>query len=317
MAQYEQALELLKDHRCLADLVLETLYWMIMILLTLKEFEQAKTYYRFLKIVSSAQSPNLPVEQVKKLIQVIMYKELADNEASLKKTKETFLELLKEEPFSATYMLRTYIHLCDLLLHEMRHSRTHDPDTMKKLLAQLDKIIQMCFTVNEYLLGMEFMLLQARIHAFLHQETEALIVLSKALSIARSNGLNKILVRITIISDEIMEALRHSDEKDLNSDRSTESKLTIGQDLLSRIINDFNDLKLEIIGHEEFPSSMHARDLLFFIGGLSGFPLYMKIHDNDRYDDLRLISRRIASYISLNARNIRNSGRNIDLGLFK
>ncbi len=317
--RYEEALGLLKDRRYLADLLLEALYWIILIYLTLKDMEQAKKYYHHMKIVSAAQAPDLPVEQVKKLMGAIIYKEFAESNLSLVKTKKKFQELLKEEPFSATYVLRTYVHACDLLLHESLHCQGYEfLEKMNEISVNLEKITQMCFTLNEHLLGIEYMLIRARILAFLRQDTTSLELLSQAMYLARENGLNKIIAKITIIADFIMENLRKKTTDQHVEMAETELRANHeGKKLVTDLLNHFQELKLEILGYEEFPLPSHAREELLFIGGISGFPLYVKIIDETKREELRILSRKLSSHISFKSQHIHSSEWNVDLGLLK
>ncbi len=310
--QYEQVLELLRERRYLVEYLLEDLYWLIIIYLTLNDLEQAKILYQQLKIVSSSQSNEIPVEHVKKLLSAIIYKETTANKLLLEKAKEKFKVLMKEEPLSTAYILRAFVHYCDLLiksalLESERRTNEQFLEILYEINEMIDRIIIMYLDLNEDFMAIEFMMMRAQLLSALQQHGDALELLSKAMFIAKNNGINKIISKITLGADEILEQLII---KKLESSNEDSRFLTV----FKKLHEHMKYLILEVVGYEEFPLPSQSKESMFFLGGTSGFPLYLKMLDDQSDLDWKVISRKLCSYISLNADKILSSKRNIDLG---
>ncbi len=317
--QYEQILDLLQDLPSSEELLLEALYWIIMIYLTLNELDQARKYYHRVKLIATFRhAPELPADLVKELVNLVLHQESSKNGAPLRDVRKQMVALLKTEPVSTTYILRVYIHLCELTLNENLLANGHLPDKIRDLPSILEKIVDMYLMLNEHLLAIEFMMLQAQVLSSLEQQKERVLeLLNEAIYLTSKYGLNKIIPRLTLITDEIMDNLwAQGNDAPTDDEAKGDGQKTV-MNRLSKVKYRLKELKFEMVESEEFSLPSGSHEKLLFVGGTSGFPLFTETMGSEDFDELRAISRKISSYISMNADKIRSSGRNLDLGIIK
>ncbi len=187
----EQGLDLiersLEIRRKIGDKAREaaSLSYLIQFNIELNNVEVAKKYFKDLDLINKEIS-NIHVNQYHKFSEALILKTSANNRDRIK--AELLFEQLIEEEASYPVLVQVLLHLCELLLVDMR--KTSNTDLLEKINKYVDMLQDLSDKNNSHILLVETLGLRAQLSLLEFDVETARSILLKAQTIAQENGLD-------------------------------------------------------------------------------------------------------------------------------
>ena len=171
------------------NLIANSLSYLIQFNVELNHLEAAKKFLETLDIINK-EVKEKEVSQNHKFSEALILKSSSDLRDRLK--AEVLFEHLIEEDVSYPVLIQTLMHLCDLLLLEMKE--TDDSKVLEKINKHISKLQELSEKNNSHILLVETIRLRAQLALIEFDIDNARALLLKAQSIAQENGFERLVL---------------------------------------------------------------------------------------------------------------------------
>ena len=170
-------------------LVAASLSYLIQFNVELNNIEKAKKYFESLDLINK-EIKNKHVSQYHKYSEALILKTSSNLRDRIK--AELLFEQLVEEDILYPVLIQVLLHLCDILLLEMKE--TNEPEVLKKIYKQVNKLQELSEKNKSHVLLVETLKLKAQLALLEFDVESARNLLLKALNIAQENGLDRLVL---------------------------------------------------------------------------------------------------------------------------
>ena len=155
----------------------------------INNLEEAKKYFGHLDLINK-ELKNVHVSQYHKFSEALVHKKSSNLRDRLK--AELLFEQLVEEDIQYSVLVQVLLHLCDILLLEMKE--TNEPEVLKKINKHVNKLQELSEKNNSHLLLVETLRLKAQLALIEFDVDNARALLLKAQNIAQENGFERLVL---------------------------------------------------------------------------------------------------------------------------
>ncbi|MFX1380643.1 MAG: hypothetical protein ACFFA4_16290 [Promethearchaeota archaeon] len=188
----DRSLEFFDDKSLDIDLKAYTLNDAVEILTSKGELERAQKYLQRLKKLNNEEDSK-DVNTIYCLSKALTLKATLQI-PNLRKAEEVLKQILNGEIFYFEYRLKILIHLCDLLLIELR--MTNSIELLNEIQSYINQIINISKNQQSYWMLTEIYLFRAKLKLIIFKFEEAHRLLTKAYDVAEKSGQTRLAKRI-------------------------------------------------------------------------------------------------------------------------
>ncbi len=168
-----------------------------------KEIKQAKKYLLEIKEISD-RTKNKKVDIIFRQNKALILKASPRFRNKIE-AEEILKQLLKEKDLSYNFEMETLIHLCDLLITELRV--TNELEVLEEIKPYISRLLNITEKSNTYWFLCETYLIQAKLSLLTFNIKKAKRFLTQAKQIAERFGLNQLALKITNENKNLLKKL--------------------------------------------------------------------------------------------------------------
>ncbi|MCG3256022.1 MAG: tetratricopeptide repeat protein [Candidatus Heimdallarchaeota archaeon] len=172
-------------------LVSASLSYLIQFNVELNNIKEARKYFESLDLINE-EIKNKHVSQNHKYSEALILKTSSNLRDKVK--AELLFEQLVEEDILYPILIQVLLHLCDILLLEMKE--TNEPEVLKKIYKHVNRLQELSEKNKSHVLLVETLRLKAQLSLLEFDVEEARTLLLDAQNIAQKNGLDRLVLTL-------------------------------------------------------------------------------------------------------------------------
>ncbi len=270
IAYLEQSLALFEEfgHKVHAS---EALYYLVSVAIDQTALEQARRYLQRLQQLNE-QEDNKIINQRYRVAEALVLK-TSPRALHRGKAEELLTQVVEEEIVSHEVTVAALLHLCDLLLVELRTSDA--PEVLGEVQAHVTRLLEIAQQKHSYLLFAETYVLQAKLALVELDVQGARRFLEQAQRLAEEWGLQRLAMRISTEHDTLLDQLgQWEDFIDRNASLAERAELAHLEEQVVRMV------RKRVGALPELPQE--KPELLLIVGADSGLNVFSKSFREDR-----------------------------------
>ena len=275
MGDYDLALEYLEQSLILleefnpmgVDYILDSL---IFACLEKGDFNQAQQYFQRLEYIYEQKKERSLVTTY--LYNKALMLKISPRIRDIAEAEKLFKQVIEEEIFSFDITIKAFIHLCDLLLKELR--LTNDIGVVEELDLYITQLLTIAEKSHSYYILCETYMLQAKLALLTLDLDESQRLLIQAQQIAERYGIKRLAIKISNEHDQLLKQLKKWESvRDSNTSLTERLKLAGLDEQIKDLI------KKRMI---DLPELSSEEPVLLLIVSEGGTPIFSQLFSEDQ-----------------------------------